>query len=796
MRPALIPMALMAVLLIALLTLPRIDIDTDVFNLLPAESREVQALQLYQRHFASAQDLLISLRAGNADQARVLAEQLAGDLVMHDLATRVLWQAPSLDPAERARMAAFLWINQDPQALLGLAQRLAPDQLDATLDESLQNLATSIDAIELARISQDPYGLSRSIDQAFGSEDNTAGQFRSDSGEFRLLVAQPPAFVIADPDQARVWASHLGDYLGAWKDEQAERRSSEIKLTGHLAFVAESGEGLLREIQSAGLATLLFIGALFWIMHRSWIPMFRLLGLLLLVLAVSVTIGHWILGQLNVVSLGFAAILLGIAADYGMIVHQEVSSHPQRGARDHWQNLTGAIVWAALTTAAAFLLISRSSLPGLAQLGALVAVGVITAAIIMLVGFLIGVKPKDTGNAPAIAQPPLAMGSRSIFVFSILLGILSISILTSHGLPLVDRGVNSLIGDDGNAHANLAEIERELGTWEADHWLIIEGTDEQTVADRLSGIEKLLDKAIADELIESYQLPATLWPAPDHQQANRSLAADLAEDANRLIGHARAFGFTDAALVFTEQVLQAWQEMTSVSTTIWPHGPTTDLILRQFLARDQDQGYLVLGRIKADPELPGHILSDLATAANDRAGAWLAAWPLLSQTLIDSMQNDLRRVLLPLILALVVLLWLAFRNLAEVALSLATIGLGLLTLMAVMSLVGWSWNLMNLVGIGLLLGLGVDYNIHMQFSLKRHGGRLDLVHATTGKALLLCGFSTAAGFASLSFVSNEGLASLGRVCAIGILFMCLAAIVLLPGWWRMWHGSHSPPETV
>ena len=53
-----------------------------------------------------------------------------------------------------------------------------------------------------------------------------------------------------------------------------------------------------------------------------------------------------------------------------------------------------------------------------------------------------------------------------------------------------------------------------------------------------------------------------------------------------------------------------------------------------------------------------------------------------------------------------------------------------------------------------------------------------------GSALLLAGSTTVAGFASLAFSSNSGIASLGMVCATGISISMLVAVYLLPVWWK------------
>jgi uncharacterized protein len=136
-------------------------------------------------------------------------------------------------------------------------------------------------------------------------------------------------------------------------------------------------------------------------------------------------------------------------------------------------------------------------------------------------------------------------------------------------------------------------------------------------------------------------------------------------------------------------------------------------------------------------------------------------------------------------------LWLAFRSWREVLLSFATLAFSLLVLLAVMSLAGWSWNLMNLMALPLLLGAGVDYTIHIQLALRRHGGDVRTVRRITGRAVFLCAATTAAGFGSNALSGNAGLASLGLVCSLGIVAVYLSSVYLLPAWWQ-W--AVSPPK--
>src|SRR5204862_1516093 len=72
--------------------------------------------------------------------------------------------------------------------------------------------------------------------------------------------------------------------------------------------------------------------------------------------------------------------------------------------------------------------------------------------------------------------------------------------------------------------------------------------------------------------------------------------------------------------------------------------------------------------------------------------------------------------------------------------------------------------------------------------LRRHHGDLRMAYRSVGRALLLCGATAIAGFGSLGWSSNAGMASLGQVCAVGIAGNMLISVFLLPIWWHVLQG--------
>jgi KDO2-lipid IV(A) lauroyltransferase len=60
---------------------------------------------------------------------------------------------------------------------------------------------------------------------------------------------------------------------------------------------------------------------------------------------------------------------------------------------------------------------------------------------------------------------------------------------------------------------------------------------------------------------------------------------------------------------------------------------------------------------------------------------------------------------------------------------------------------------------------------------------------------MLCGATAMAGFGSLGFSSNPGMASLGRVCAVGIGANMIISVFLLPAWW-VWLNQKAEGEML
>ena len=78
--------------------LARLRFDVEVLDLLPGQLPAVQGLKLYQEHFSSARELIVTVQADDAAVAETVAGTLAADLRRAtNLVAAVVWQPPWLE---------------------------------------------------------------------------------------------------------------------------------------------------------------------------------------------------------------------------------------------------------------------------------------------------------------------------------------------------------------------------------------------------------------------------------------------------------------------------------------------------------------------------------------------------------------------------------------------------------------------------------------------------------------------------------------------------------------------------
>ena len=120
-----------------------------------------------------------------------------------------------------------------------------------------------------------------------------------------------------------------------------------------------------------------------------------------------------------------------------------------------------------------------------------------------------------------------------------------------------------------------------------------------------------------------------------------------------------------------------------------------------------------------------------------------------------------------------------FRSFGAVILSLLPVGIGTLWLVGLMGWLKIPLNPANIMTLPLVIGIGVTNGIHI---LNRFAEEKTpgILSRSTGKAVLVSGLTAIAGFGSLILAKHRGIHSLGCVMSVGIATCMIAALTFLP----------------
>lgn len=142
---------------------------------------------------------------------------------------------------------------------------------------------------------------------------------------------------------------------------------------------------------------------------------------------------------------------------------------------------------------------------------------------------------------------------------------------------------------------------------------------------------------------------------------------------------------------------------------------------------------------------------------------------------------------------IVVLVTFHFRRGLWVLLSLLPVGLGALWTAGYMGLTGLPLNPANVMTLPLVVGIGVTNGIQI---LNRYAetGSPTMLTVSTGKAVIVSGMTTIAGFASLILGKHQGIQSLGLVMSIGVTACMVAALTVLPALLCLIYGVRQAKE--
>ncbi|MDQ6809983.1 MAG: MMPL family transporter, partial [Verrucomicrobiota bacterium] len=570
----------------------------------------------------------------------------------------------------------------------------------------------------------------------------------------------------------------------------------EVLVTGRSAYVAEISLSMRHDIIVTLLGSILLVGSVFYVGFRRWIPLLGMGFSLLLCCLVALACGLLIFGELNMVTVGFCAILIGLGVDFAILVFGRYQQARDEGA-DYSQavsesvsSLGRAIFFGALTTAVGFLALLLAGSVGFTQLGVLIALGIAFAGIFMMTVFFLFLPRKSVPRrrdwiftaVKHYVRWTVARPAKMLWISTpILLGLTIVAFLPKPPL-IFDVSTHSMEPKRSDAGYALSTIMQKMPTrWEPAIG-IIESRNEQEMHDYWQKVAAHWTDLQKAGKIKSFSTPAALAMSPERAAANRRkleavnipAVRDALEAAIAAEGFSRdsfnsAFALVDQlqGAAYTSVRLPGWRTLLPETSSWW-------FLVDRYFAQDP---LLSTGFVTTNEPIATQAQKEMLRAELPVAGVpmVLSGW---SFTLTDLVPWSHRQLILISALMAVfdaTLLAILYRNWRLWLIQIATLALAVASMIASMKLLQIPLNLLNVLAFRLVLAIGVDYGIYVLLVWQKTQ-KLDHDVAGVVKPVILAALTAICGFGSLGAANNPTLAGLGYACAIG-LFWSLAATI-------------------
>jgi len=779
----------------------RLTLDTEVLNLLPAKFESVQGLKVYNNDFAQTRELTFALvcQPNDVDRLEEFAPIFAERLRRQPWSTRVLSGSPIETPEgihDLQGLAVPLLLNLEPDAFAKTLAVLQPPNLQARLSRLHQQIEAGSPRPEF-ELSLDPLGVVAPALKPF------AGNAALDEGQPLTSPDRTTRIFLAVTNQPTISAfdcQALMKQVNAFRAQASEgwegQGPLEVLATGRSAYVAEISLSMRHDIVVTLFGSIFLVGGVFYVGFRRWLPLVGMGFSLLLCCLVALAAGLLIFGELNMVTIGMCAILIGLGVDFGILIFgryrqaRDEGSEHAAAIEEAVAKLGRAIFFGALTTAVGFLALLLAGSGGFTQLGVLIAIGILVAGLFMTSVFFLFTRRRSLPPRSdwiltlvrlyvrrTLRTPGLILS----ITLPLLLILFAIALLPQWPL-IFDASTRSMEPKSSAAGHALAAIMAKMPTrWEP-ALAIVRAPNEEQLHDDWQKIEAHWRAVEQAGQIKSFSTPAALALSPRLMEQNqqRLRAIDFAAARRALEAAVVREGFSRDTFVPGFQLLDQleavargtmaipdWRKALPVSSSWW-------FLVDRYFAQDP---LLTVGFVTANKPIETSDEKEMLQRTLPVAGVpmTLSGWSFTLTDLIPWSHRQL--ILISTLMAIfdATLLALLYRDWRLWLIQIITLALAIGAMIATMKLAHIPLNLLNVLAFRLVLAIGVDYGIYVLLVWQR---AREVEHDVAGvlKPVALAGLTAIAGFGSLGLANNPTLSGLGITCAIGLVWSLFATI--------------------
>lgn len=607
-----------------------------------------------------------------------------------------------------------------------------------------------------------------------------------------------------------------------------------IRITGEIALEHEELESVSSGAAIAGIVSLFLVCSSLWVGLRSFKLLLAtfislILGLILTAGFATVSVGH-----LNLISIAFAVLYIGLGVDYAIHIclhYRECRSQGMANNAaiiDSLHTVGFSIFLCALTTSIGFLAFIPTDYSGVSELGIISAGGMFIGLIVSLTVLpalltILKIKQpkpiKPSFKLTFLTTLPFRQSKR-IRIYSFIFAILSCLLLTqlvfdSNPINLRDPNsesvstikelltsqtdspfaLSALASDPGSA-AKLAQQLEQLPS--VHNTIYLKDLLAKNQDNKLETIEEL-DLILGNQL-DSFD---NTFTDTHPRQALLDLYANISEvlqGATLNTDRATLVQLQDNIRLFTNYysaynaqpyhtleenilgLLPYTMNRLRISLTAKPYqlSDLPDYIKLHWLSPNGLYKILIMPEFDQNQvENLKQFVAQVQAVAPSSSGL-----PVADQASGVAVVNAFIQAFSAAIIAIFLLLLLILKDLKNTLLVIGPLSLAALLTGATNVLIGNTFNFANIIALPLLMGMGVDSGIHIMHRLKsKRSCNKEILQSSTARGVFFSSLTTMCSFSSLAFTSHVGTASMGLLLAVGIFYTLVCTLIVLPAFY-------------
>jgi len=598
-----------------------------------------------------------------------------------------------------------------------------------------------------------------------------------------------------------------------------------VRLTGPVAIADEEFATVQEGMVVNGIGTVVIVLVILWLALKSGRIILAVFVNLVIGLVITAALGFLVVGPLNLISIAFAVLFVGLGVDFG--IQYSVRYRADRFAVDdlklalvHAARNAGApLTLAAAATAAGFLSFLPTAYRGVSELGQIAGMGMLVAyltSITLLPALLKVLNPKGEPEPLGFAF----LGPVDKFMEDHRVAIIvGVAIVSLGGLPLLyylqfDFNPINLRNPKVESIATFLDLRKDPITGANAISVLAPNLEAaKPIEERLSKLPEVSqvrtlnffvpadqDKKLAaiakarNEIEPSFKPDAAQEPPTDEENvtALNEAVTNLKEAAEKHPGQgaAAAKRLSDllgklaastpevrqkAADAFLRPLKTAFADLRDL---LQAHPVTLADVPNDIaeLWRTADGRARVEVLPKGDPNDNETLRAFARAVVKVQPDATGGPVSILESG--DTIVRAFFEAGVWALISIAILLWIVLRRFGDVLLTIVPLLLAGVVTLELCVVIGMPLNFANIIALPLLLGIGVAFKIY--YIMAWRAGQTGLLQSSLTRAVFYSALTTATAFGSLWLSSHPGTSSMGKLLVLSLLTTLAAAVLFQP----------------